>query len=200
MEVNNHSKNLEDQISDLSLESTFNKKFLENRRVFFWGVVDDDSCKKAVNQLLFLEQEEPGKPIELYINSPGGVVTSGMIVYDAMQMISSPIHTYCMGMAASMGSVLLSGGAKGHRHIFPSGKVMIHQPSIGGVFRGSASDIQIRANEIQKTKDRLGKLLADNCGRDLESTLKDFDRDYWMDAGESKEYGIVDHIIDRLDF
>ncbi|PIP91476.1 MAG: ATP-dependent Clp protease proteolytic subunit [Bdellovibrionales bacterium CG12_big_fil_rev_8_21_14_0_65_38_15] len=177
------------------------EKFLERRQVFLWGAVQDDSAERITNDLLYLEMMDPGKAITFFINSPGGVVTSGMVVYDTMQMISSPVHTVCMGLAASMGSLLLSGGEKGKRSIFPSGRVMIHQPSIGGQgMYGQSSDIQIQAKQILKTKELGAKILADNCGKSLEQVMSDFDRDYWMNAAESKEYGIVDTIMDKIKF
>lgn len=175
----------------------FDNKFLEQRRVFLWGAVTDDSAERVVNRLLFLDANEPGKEINFYINSPGGVVTSGMVIYDAMKMISSPVNTICMGLAASMGSILLSGGEKGKRLIWPSGRVMIHQPSIGGMY-GQATDIEITALEIQKTKEMSAKLLADNCGQSYEKVMKDFDRDFWMSAQEAVAYGICDGIADKL--
>ena len=175
----------------------FDNKFLEQRRVFLWGAVTDDSAERVVNRLLFLDANEPGKEINFYINSPGGVVTSGMVIYDAMKMISSPVNTICMGLAASMGSILLSGGEKGKRLIWPSGRVMIHQPSIGGMY-GQATDIEITALEIQKTKEMSAKLLADNCGQSYEKVMKDFDRDFWMSAQEAVAYGICDSIADKL--
>ena len=174
----------------------FDKKFIEQRKVFLWGPVDDKSAKDITDRLLYLEALEPGKEITFYINSPGGVVTSGMVIYDTMQMISSPVSTVCMGMAASMGSILLSGGEKGKRFIFPSGEVMIHQPSGGG--RGTSADLEIMAIQIQKAKMLGAKILADNCGQSIEKILKDFDRDHWMDAKESVEYGIVDGILEKL--
>lgn len=174
----------------------FDKKFIEQRKVFLWGTVDDKSAKDITDRLLYLEAIEPGKEITFYINSPGGVVTSGMVIYDTMQMISSPVSTVCMGMAASMGSILLSGGAKGRRFIFPSGEVMIHQPSGGG--RGTSADLEIMAIQMQKAKMMGAKILADNCGQTIEKILKDFDRDHWMDAQESIAYGIVDAQLDKL--
>ena len=174
----------------------FDKKFIEQRKVFLWGPVDDKSAKEITDRLLYLEAIDPGKEITFYINSPGGVVTSGMVIYDTMQMISSPVSTVCMGMAASMGSILLSGGAKGKRFIFPHGEVMIHQPSGGG--RGTSADLEIMALQIQKTKEMGAKLLADNCGQTFEKVMKDFDRDYWMDANESIAYGIVDKLLEKL--
>jgi len=175
----------------------FDNKFLEQRRIFLWGAVYDDSAEKIVNRLLFLDAAAPGKDIYFYINSPGGVVTSGMVIYDTMQMISSPVHTICMGLAASMGSILLSGGKKGTRQIWPNGRVMIHQPSLGGMY-GQATDIEITAAEIQKTKEISAEILAKNCGKTTEQVLKDFDRDYWMNPKEALAYGIVDSIADKL--
>ena len=175
----------------------FDNKFLEQRKIFLWGGVHDESAEKLVNRLLFLEATDPGKDIFFYINSPGGVVTSGMVVYDVMQMISSPVHTICMGLAASMGSILLSGGTKGKRSIWKHGRVMIHQPSLGGMY-GQATDIEITANEIQKVKIMSAEVLAQNCGKSFEQVMKDFDRDNWMNAQQALEYGIVDSIADKI--
>ncbi|MGN6339493.1 MAG: ClpP family protease [Ginsengibacter sp.] len=174
----------------------FDKKFIEQRKVFLWGEVHDKSARDITNRLLYLDAIDPGKEITFYINSPGGVITSGMVIYDTMQMISSPVSTVCMGMAASMGSILLSGGAKGKRFIFPHGEVMIHQPSGGG--QGTSADLEILAVQIQKAKEIGAKILAENCGQTYEKVMEDFDRDYWMDAEESKKYGIVDAIIKKL--
>lgn len=174
----------------------FDKKFIEQRKIFLWGAVDDKSAKDITDRLLYLEALDPGKEITFFINSPGGVVTSGMVVYDTMQMISSPVATVCMGMAASMGSILLSGGKKGRRFIFPHGEVMIHQPSGGG--RGTSADLEIIALQIQKAKILGAKILADNCGQTVEKVLKDFDRDYWMNAEESIKYGIVDDVLKKM--
>jgi ATP-dependent Clp protease protease subunit len=174
----------------------FDKKFIEQRKIFLWGPVDDKSAKDITDRLIYLEAIDPGKEITFYINSPGGVVTSGMVIYDTMQMISSPVSTVCMGMAASMGSILLSGGKKGRRFIFPHGEVMIHQPSGGG--RGTSADLEIMAIQIHKTKEMGAKILADHCGQSFEKVMKDFDRDYWMDAEESVAYGIVDKVLDKL--
>jgi ATP-dependent Clp protease, protease subunit len=175
----------------------FDKKFIEQRKVFLWGPVDDRSAKDITSRLLYLEAIDPGKEIRFYINSPGGVVTSGMVIYDTMQMISSPVSTICMGMAASMGSILLSGGEKGRRFIFPHGEVMIHQPSGGG--QGTSADLEIMAEQIRKIKELGAKILADNCGQPFERVMKDFDRDYWMGAEESVKYGIVDAAINKID-
>lgn len=174
----------------------FDKKFIEQRKIFLWGEVHDKSARDITNRLLYLEAVDPGKEITFYINSPGGVITSGMVIYDTMQMISSPVSTVCMGMAASMGSILLSGGKKGKRYIFPHGEVMIHQPSGGG--QGTSADLEIMALQIQKAKEIGAKILAENCGQTYEKVMEDFDRDYWMDAEQSKKYGIVDSIIHKL--
>jgi ATP-dependent Clp protease, protease subunit len=174
----------------------FDKKFLEQRKIFLWGAVDDKSAKDITNRLLYLEALDPGKEITFYISSPGGVVTSGMVIYDTMQMISSPVSTVCMGLAASMGSILLSGGAKGRRFIFPHGEVMIHQPSGGG--QGTSADLEIMALQMQKAKQMGAQILAKNCGQTYEKIMEDFDRDYWMDGEESVKYGIVDAVITKL--
>ncbi len=178
-------KNLQDQID---------ARLLGERKVFLWGQVDDRSAKHVIDRLLYLELEAPGKEIQFVINSPGGYVTSGMAIHDTMQQISSPVSTVCAGMAASMGSILLSAGEKGRRFVMPYGRVMIHQPSGGA--QGQASDIEIQMQEILKTRDIGAKILADNCGQSMEQILKDFNRDYWMDAAESVAYGIVDGIAE----
>jgi ATP-dependent Clp protease protease subunit len=147
---------------------------------------------------LYLDTVDPGKEISFFINSPGGMVTSGMVIYDTMQMIKSPVSTVCMGFAASMASILLSGGEKGHRFIFPSGEVVIHQPLLGGMYRGTSADLEIQADQIKKTKELGAKILADNCGQTIEKIMKDFDRDFWMDAKQAVDYGIVDKVLDKL--
>ena len=180
------------------LAKKLEKQFFEKRAVYLWGVVDDKSAKDIVSKLLLLEDDKPGEEIKLYINSPGGVVTSGMVMYDTIKMISSPVSTICMGLAASMGSILLSVGAKGSRFIFPHGEVMIHQPSLGGYYQGTSADLEIQAIQTQKTKEMGAKILAENCGKSFEQIMKDFDRDYWMDANEAINYGIVDGILEKL--
>ncbi|MGB1248487.1 MAG: ClpP family protease [Chitinophagales bacterium] len=177
--------------------SKFDKQFLEERKVFLWGPVHDDSAKKVVNRLLYLEAQDPGKEITFYINSPGGVVTSGLVMVDVMKMISSPVRTVCMGMCASMGAMLLSQGEKGKREIFNYGRVMIHQPSIGGAY-GQATDLEITAEQMLKTRAILAEMLAESCGKSFDTIMKDFDRDYWMDAEEALKYGIVDSISTKI--
>jgi ATP-dependent Clp protease protease subunit len=169
-------------------------KFLKERKIFLWGEVHDKSAKHVIDRLLYLDMESD-EEIQFFINSPGGYVTDGFAIYDTMQSLNSPISTICTGLAASMGSILLSGGTKGKRFIQPHGKVMIHQP-MGGA-RGQASNIEIQANEIIKTRELSAKLLAENCGQSVEKVLKDFNRDYWMDAKESIDYGIVDEIFKK---
>jgi ATP-dependent Clp protease protease subunit len=185
--------------SDLMMFSKkLEKYFFESRSVHLWGVVDDKSAKDVVSKLLLLDYDKPGTEIKFYINSPGGVVTSGMVIYDTMRMIKSPVSTICMGLAASMGSILLSGGQKGHRYIYPNGEVMIHQPSLGGFIRGVSTDLEIQARQTKKVKEMGARILAENCGKSIEQVMKDFDRDYWMNPEEAVEYGIVDKIITNL--
>jgi len=174
----------------------FDKKFIEQRKIFLWGPVDDKSAKDITSRLLYLDALDSAKEISFYINSPGGLVTSGMVIYDTIRMISSPVSTICMGMAASMGSILLSGGKKGRRFIYPHGEVMIHQPSGGG--QGTSADLEIMAEQIRKTKLLGAQILAENCGQKVDKVLKDFDRDYWMDAKESVAYGIVDKLLEKI--
>jgi ATP-dependent Clp protease, protease subunit len=174
------------------------KYFFEKRIVQLWTQVDDRSAKDIVTKFLLLDADKPGEEIQFYINSPGGVVTSGMVIYDTMKMLKSPVSTVCMGLAASMGSILLSGGTKGRRFIFPHGEVMIHQPSIGGYIQGVSVDLEIQAKQTKRIKDIGARILAENCGKKIEQIMKDFDRDYWMDAREAVEYGIVDQITEKL--
>jgi ATP-dependent Clp protease, protease subunit len=174
------------------------KYFFETRIVQLWGPVDDRSAKDVVNKLLLLDADKPGTDIKFYINSPGGMVTSGMVIYDTMRMLKSPVSTVCIGLAASMGSILLSGGTKGKRFIFPHAEVMIHQPSIGGHYQAVSADLEIQAKQIKKTKEIGAKILAENCGKKIEQIMKEFDRDYWMDAKEAVDYGIVDQIVEKL--
>ena len=185
--------------SDLMM---FSKKleqyFFEKRSVYLWGVVDDKSARDIVSKLLLLDADKPGEEIKFYINSPGGVVTSGMVMYDTMKMIKSPVSTICMGLAASMGSILLSGGVKGRRFIYPDGEVMIHQPSLGGYIQGVSIDLEIQAKQTKRVKEIGAKILAENCGKTVAQIMKDFDRDYWMDAKESIEYGIADQLVESL--
>src|SRR6476469_6654736 len=180
------------------LAKKMEKYFFENRTVELWGPVDDRSAKEVVTKLRLLDADKPGEEIRFFINSPGGVVSSGMVIYDTMRMMKSPVSTICMGLAASMGSILLSGGVKGRRFIYPHGEVMIHQPSLGGHIQGVSADLEIQAKQTQRVKEIGARILAQNCGKTIERIMKDFDRDYWLDAKESVEYGIVDKVIDKV--
>lgn len=176
------------------IQDLIDAKFLKERKVFLWGEVNDQSAKHVIDRLLYLDLDEE-KEIQFFINSPGGFVTDGFAIYDTILSLKSPVSTICTGLAASMGSILLSVGTKGRRFIQPHAKVMIHQPSGGA--RGQASNIEIQATEILKTKELSAQLLADNCGQTVEKVMKDFNRDYWMNAEESVEYGIVDGILKK---
>ena len=170
-------------------------RLLKERVIFVTGEVEDNMANLIVAQLLFLEAENSSKDIFLYINSPGGSVTAGLAIYDTMQFIKPDVQTICLGQACSMGSFLLAGGQKGKRFALPNSSIMIHQP-LGG-FRGQASDIQIHAREIQKTKDRLNSLLSFHTGKPLEQIQIDTDRDNFMNAQEAKEYGLIDEVINK---
>ena len=161
------------------IQDAIDSKLIEERKIFLWGQVDDKSAKHVIDRLMYLDALET-KDIHLYINSPGGYVTSGFAIYDCIKSLNSDVSTICTGFAASMGSILLSVGAKGKRFIQPHARVMIHQPSGGA--RGPASDIEITAQEIIKTKELSAKILADNCGQTIEKVMKDFNRDHWMSA------------------
>jgi ATP-dependent Clp protease protease subunit len=169
-------------------------RLLRERVIFLNGPVEDGMAALICAQLLYLESENPKKQIDMYINSPGGVVTSGLAIYDTMQYIKSPVSTVCMGMAASMGSFLLMAGEPGLRISLPNARIMVHQPS--GGFQGKASDIERHAEDIIKTKRRLNELYAKHCGRTYEEVERTLDRDSFMSAEEAKEWGIVDHIYD----
>ena len=170
-------------------------RLLKERIIFLGTPIDDDVANLIIAQLLFLEGENSKKDISLYINSPGGVVTAGLAIYDTMQFIKSPVSTICVGQAASMGAVLLTAGATGKRYALPNARVLIHQP-LGGV-QGQASEIEIHAKEILKTKKRLSEILAKHTGQKLSKIEKDTDRDYYMSAQEAKEYGLVDEVMER---
>jgi ATP-dependent Clp protease protease subunit len=196
---NEEDSEREDKRDDLiMLNKRLEKYFYEKRSVYLWGVVDDKSARETVSKFLLLEADKPGEEIKFYINSPGGVVTSGMVMYDTMKMMKSPVSTICMGLAASMGSILLSGGVKGRRFIYPHGEVMIHQPSLGGMIRGVSADLEIQAEQTRRVKEIGARILAENCGKTIEQIMRDFDRDKWMDAEEAVKYGIVDKVIDKL--
>ncbi len=168
-------------------------RLLKERVVFLVGPVNDQVANLVAAQLLFLESENPDKDISFYINSPGGSVTAGMAIFDTMNFIKPQVSTLCMGMAASMGAFLLAAGAKGKRFCLPNSKVMIHQPSGGS--QGQATEIEIAAREILKTREQLNQILAERTGQPLERIARDTERDYYMSATEAQEYGIIDHVI-----
>lgn len=179
-------------MANKKIQDKIDAALLEERKIFLWGQVDDKSAKHVVERLMYLDSLNH-KEIQLIINSPGGYVTSGFTIHDTMKAVKSPISTICTGFAASMGSILLSAGEKGRRFVYPFARVMIHQPSGGA--RGQASNIEIQAREIIKTRELGAKILSENCGQPIEKVMKDFDRDFWMDAEESVAYGIVDGIL-----
>ena len=168
-------------------------RLLKDRIIFLGEDVNSNSAAVVVAQLLFLEAEDPGKDIHLYINSPGGEITSGMAIYDTMQYIKCDVSTICIGMAASMGAFLLAGGAKGKRMALPNAEIMIHQPSGGS--RGQATEIEIAAKHILKTKATLNRILSENTGQPLEKVTQDAERDFWMDAEEALAYGLIDSVV-----
>jgi len=169
-------------------------RLLKDRLVFIVGPIDDHVANLVVAQLLFLESENPDKDVHLYINSPGGIVTAGLSIYDTMQFIKPDVSTICIGQAASMGSFLLAGGTKGKRYCLPHSRIMIHQPS--GGFQGQASDIDIHAREVLKLKQRLNELLAKHTGQSIERIERDSDRDNFMDAEAAVEYGLIDTVLE----
>lgn len=176
------------------LQDIIDRSLLSERKIFLWGQIDDKASKHLIERMLYLDSTG-NEEIQFYISSPGGYVTAGFAIYDTMLSLNSPVSTICTGIAASMASILLSAGSKGRRFIQPHAKVMIHQPSGGA--QGQASNIEIQAAEILKIKDLSAKILADNCNQDYNRVMKDFNRDYWMDANESIDYGIVDDVIKK---
>lgn len=188
------SKKSEGKNSQIKIQDTF----LEQRKVFLWGEVSDKSARDVTEKLLYLEFKDPGRPITFYINTPGGSITAGMAIYDTMQLIASPIKVVVTGMAASMGSILLSGAEKGQRVLYPHSRVLIHQPLISGQMVAVAVDIHIQAKEMEKLRDELNNILAEASGQPLEKIQKDTDRDFYMTAEEAIEYGLADSICDKL--
>lgn len=175
------------------------KKFLEQRKIFLWGGVDDASAKDIVEKLLYLEGSDPGKEITFYINTPGGSITAGMAVYDTIRLISSPVKVVVTGMAASMGSILLQAPKqKGNRLVFPHARVMIHQPLIMGRIQAPAVDIHIQALEMERLRAELNEILAKASGQKLEKIVNDTDRDFYLTAEEAIEYGLADAIVKKL--
>ena len=171
-------------------------RLLKERIIFLGEEVNDVSANLVVAQLLFLESEDPSKDISLYINSPGGSLSAGMAIYDTMQYIKCDVSTICVGMAASMGAFLLAGGTKGKRKALPNAEILIHQP-LGGA-QGQATEIEIAARHIIRTKERMNRLLAQNTGKSYEDLVKDTDRDNWMTAQEAVEYGLIDSVVEKI--
>ena len=180
-------KNLEEKNLELRL--------FKARKIFLWSDVNDESAKGMVTRLLSLDVEDPSKEIILYINSPGGTIHDGMAIYDAIQALKAPVSTICMGMAASMGAMLLASGSKGRRFAWPHARIMIHQPLIMGTITGTATDLDIRARETIRYREELNRLLAEHTGQDVDKIAKDTDRDYFMSSEEARDYGLIDDII-----
>ncbi|MBG29651.1 MAG: ATP-dependent Clp protease proteolytic subunit [Opitutae bacterium] len=191
------AKKASDEPKD-SVREIIQRRFLEDRKVFLWGEVSDKSAREVTESLLYLEANAPGEEIIFYLNSPGGSITAGMAVFDTMQLISSPIKVIVTGMAASMGSILLCGAAKGKRLLYPHSRVLIHQPLITGRMVAVAVDINIQAEEMEKLREELNKILAETSGQPLEKIQADTDRDFYLNAEEAIEYGLADAIIEAF--
>ena len=174
------------------------RQFLDQRKIFLWGAVTDETAKDITEKLLYLEVVAPGKDITFYLNSPGGSITAGMAIYDTMKLISSPITVIVTGMAASMGSILLCGAAKGRRYLYPHSRVLIHQPLISGRMIGPASDINIQAKEMEKLRLELNAILAKSSGQPMERINRDTDRDFYLNAKEAIDYGLADKIVEKI--
>ncbi|MCR5183774.1 MAG: ATP-dependent Clp protease proteolytic subunit [Opitutales bacterium] len=172
------------------------KEFLKQRKIFLWGAVEDATARDVTEKLLYLEQTGPGEPITFYINTPGGSITAGMAIYDTIKLISSPVTVIVTGLAASMGSILLSAPQKGRRLLYPHARVLIHQPLISGFFEGPATNIQIEAAEMETLREELNRILAEASGQPLEKITEDTDRDFWLSAEEAIKYGLADGIVE----
>ncbi|KXU37929.1 ATP-dependent Clp protease proteolytic subunit [Cephaloticoccus primus] len=182
----------------MPVDALIQRKFLAQRKIFLWGAVTDDSAKDLTEKLLYLEATAPKENITLYINTPGGSVSAGMAVYDTMQLISSPVTVIVTGTANSMGSILLSGASKGRRLLYPHARVLIHQPLISGRFSGPATDISIQAEEMEKLRAELNRILANASKQPLERVERDTDRDFYLNAKEAIAYGLADKIITKI--
>jgi ATP-dependent Clp protease protease subunit len=184
--------------SPTSLGETVQKKFLKERKVFLWTDLNEKSAREVTEKLLYLEWCEPGKEITFYVNTPGGSITAGMAIYDTMKLITSPVKVVVTALAASMGSILLCGAPKGSRLLYPHARVLIHQPLIQGRFQGPAVDINIQAQEMERTREELNKILAEASGQSLKKITEDTDRDFYMDAEEAIQYGLADAIVEGV--
>jgi ATP-dependent Clp protease protease subunit len=184
--------------SPAAIGAQIQKKFLDQRKIFLWGAVTDESAKDITEKLLYLEGTGPGKEIIFYMNTPGGSITAGMAVYDTMRLVTSPVTIIVTGMAASMGSILLCAAAKGRRLLYPHARVLIHQPLISGRFIGPATDINIQAQEMEKLRAELNEILATASGQTLEKVAHDSDRDFYLNAKEAIAYGLADKIVEKI--
>tara|TARA_B100001248_G_scaffold260540_1_gene249022 strand:- start:41000 stop:41593 length:594 start_codon:yes stop_codon:yes gene_type:complete len=194
-------KDADNQKPDSSIDHRIQKKFLDDRKVFLWGEINSDSARVVTDKLLFLEWDKPGDDITFYINTPGGSVTDGLVIYNTMKMISSPVTVVVTGLAASMGSILLSAPQKGRRLLYPHARVLIHQPLIAGQFQAVAVDINIQATEMEKTREEMNTILAEASGQSMDQIREDTDRDFYLSAEEAIKYGkhgLADKIIDKL--
>ncbi|BET69021.1 ATP-dependent Clp protease proteolytic subunit [Opitutales bacterium ASA1] len=179
----------------VGIKTLLQRKFLEQRKVFLWGEVNDETAEDLVEKFLYLELVAPGEPITFYINSPGGSITSGMAIYDTIKLLKSPVSVVVTGMAASMGSILLCSAPKGSRFVYPHARVLIHQPLISGRMIAPAVDINIQAKEMERLREELNGILAASSGQPLERIIKDTDRDFYMTAQEAIDYGLADKIV-----
>ena len=173
-------------------------RLLKDRVIFLGGPVTDDSANLIVAQLLFLSNEDPNTDVHFYINSPGGSVSAGLGIYDTMQFIRPPVATYCVGVSASMGAVLLMAGAKGKRYVLPNSRVLLHQPLMGGVVEGQATDLGIQAKEMIRTRERLYRIMCHHTGKDYETVARDCERDKWLDDSEAVDYGVADRVLQHI--
>lgn len=185
----------EEKKAPSAVDARIQKEFLDQRKIFLWGAVEDSTARDVTEKLLYLESVAPGKPITFYINTPGGSITAGMAVYDTIKLISSPVTVVVTGLAASMGSILLSAPAKGKRLLYPHARVLIHQPLISGYFEGPATNLQIEAVEMETLRAELNRILADASGQPIEKITEDTDRDFWLSAEEAIKYGLADKIV-----
>jgi ATP-dependent Clp protease protease subunit len=181
-----------------TVSALIQKKFLEQRKIFLWGAVTDETARDVCDRLLFLEASGPGKDITFYINTPGGSVTAGMAIFDSMRLITSPVTVVVTGLAASMGSILLCGAAKGRRLLYPHARVLIHQPLISGRFIGPATDINIQAQEMEKLRGEMNHILSEASGQPIEKIARDSDRDFYLNAEEAIAYGLADRIVTQV--
>lgn len=183
---------------NIPFDAFLQRRFLDERKIFLWGQVDETSAKSVVEKLLYLEATDPAKDITFFIDTPGGSITSGMAIFDTIKLIKSPVKVVVMGMAASMGSILLSAPKKGNRHLYPHARVLIHQPLITGRMVAPAVDINIQATEMERLRDELNQILADASGQPLEKIAHDTDRDFYLTAQEAIDYGLADHIVTKM--